>query len=246
MNHHTTIEKMKAMRLSGMAQTYHNALQNQLYEDYTADQYIALLVEQEWEHRYNRKMQNLIKTARFKAQAHVQNVDFTTRRGLDKNTFQRLASLDFMAKHQNIIMTGPTGTGKSYLAQAIGQQACIQLHKTRYYSTSRLMDDVAVARLQGTYHKLIEQIRKTRLLILDDFGLHPFDQHIRKALMDIIEDRYGQASIIIAAQIPVSAWHQLIGEGTIADAILDRITHNAHRIQLTGDSLRKNNTTTSN
>lgn len=240
MNQQQTIERMKNMRLLGMAQTHHTNVQDQLCQDYTTDQYIALLVDQEWEHRHNRKMNTLIKNARFRAQATIDNIDYTAHRGLDKNTFERLATLGFLLKNQNIIITGPTGIGKSYLAQAIGRKACIELHRTLYYSTARLIDDIHLARIQGTYHKLINNIQKAKLLILEDFGLLPFDQNGRQALMDIVEHKYDQSSLIITSQLPVKNWHQHIGEGTIADAILDRIIHSSHRIVLEGESMRKN------
>jgi DNA replication protein DnaC len=240
MNQQQTIERMKSMRLMGMAHTHYTNVHDQLCQDYTIDQYIALLVDQEWEHRHNRKMSTLLKNARFRATATIDNIDYTAHRGLDKNAFERLATLGFLAKNQNIIITGPTGIGKSYLAQAIGHKACIELHRTLYYSTARLIDDINLARIQGTYHKLINNIQKAKLLILEDFGLLPFDQNGRQALMDIVEHKYDQSSLIITSQIPVANWHQLIGEGTIADAILDRIIHTSHRIVLEGESLRKN------
>jgi DNA replication protein DnaC len=185
-------------------------------------------------------MNTLLKNARFRSQADIQDIDYSAQRGLDKNTFDRLASLDFLAKNQNIIITGPTGIGKSYLAQALGRKACFNLHRTLYYTTARLVDDIQMARIQGTYHKLINNIQKAKLLILEDFGLVPFDQNGRQALMDIVEHKYDQSSLIITSQVPVASWHQLIGEGTIADAVLDRIIHASHRINLNGDSLRKN------
>jgi len=240
MNQQQTIERMKNMRLLGMAHTHYTNVNDQLCQDYTIDQYIALLVDQEWEYRHNGKMNTLLKNARFRTQATIDNVDYTAHRGLDKNAFERLATLNFLAKNQNIIITGPTGIGKSYLAQAIGRKACVELHRTLYYSTARLIDDIHLARIQGTYHKLINNIQKAKLLILEDFGLLPFDQNGRQALMDIVEYKYQQSSLIVTSQIPVANWHQLIGEGTIADAILDRIIHTSHRIVLKGESLRKN------
>ncbi|GJM35592.1 MAG: putative insertion sequence ATP-binding protein y4pL [Saprospiraceae bacterium] len=240
MNQQQTIERMKNMRLLGMAHTHYTNVHDQLCQDYTIDQYITLLVDQEWEYRHNKKMSTLLKNARFRAPATIDNIDYTAHRGLDKNAFERLATLGFLAKNQNIIITGPTGIGKSYLAQAIGRKACIELHPTIYFSTARLIDDIQLARIQGTYHKLINNIQKAKLLILEDFGLLPFDQNGRQALMDIVEHKYDQSSLIITSQIPVANWHQLIGEGTIADAILDRIIHTSHRIVLHGESLRKN------
>lgn len=240
MNQQTTIEKMKSMRLLGMAQTYYDNQQSNLYTDYTIDQFIALMIDQEWDFRQNRKITNLHRSASFRSAADVKNIDYTSSRGLDKNTFERLASLRFIANKENIIITGPTGTGKSYLAQAIGHQACYHLHRTKYFSTARLMDEVKLAKVQGTYHKFIKSIERTELLILDDYGLSPFEQSSRQVMMDIVEHKYDQSSIIITSQIPVAQWHKLIGEGTIADAILDRLIHSSHRLNLKGESLRKN------
>ena len=159
---------------------------------------------------------------------------------MDRNTFERLALLDFIKKGENVILTGATGTGKSYLAQALGHFACTMQHKTMYYNFARFIDHVKLSKLEGTYIKFLSKIEKTDLLILDDFGLTAFDDPARNALMDIVELKYDKTSIIIAAQIPVKNWHETIGEGTIADAILDRMVHSSHRIELTGESMRKN------
>lgn len=239
MNNHATIEKMKQMRLEGMAQVHYAALHDNMYSGYTQDEYTALLVDQEWEVRQHRKIQNLLLRAGFKMQASIRDIDYTAHRNLDKNSLERLLSLDFIQQKQNIIITGPTGVGKSYLSQAIGNHACTMLHKTLYYNTARLMETFKIARLDGSYLKLLKRIKAASLLIMDDFGLAPFDSNSRQILLDLIEDRYNQTSTIIASQIPVSGWYELIGEGTIADAILDRIVNSSHRINLDGKSMRK-------
>jgi len=239
MNQQTTVEKMKQLRLFGMASAYHQSLQDHLYQDYTLDQFTALLVDHEWEERQNRRIKSLVKQASFRSQASSHDIDYTTSRNLDKNQFERLLGLNFLKQAENIIFTGPTGVGKSHLAQAIGIAACQMLYKVQYYNTARLMEEVKIAKLDGTYVKLLKRIQKMDLLILDDFGLNPFDQYARQALMDILEDRYGKASTIVVSQIPVAQWHGTIGEGTIADAILDRLVHASHRVSLEGESLRK-------
>ena len=239
MNSHATIEKMKLLRLHAMAQVHYSTIHEKMYADYSQDEYVGLLVDQEWERRQHRKIANMITRAAFKLQTSIRDIDYTAHRGLDKNAFERLLTLEFIKQQQNIIITGPTGVGKSYLAQAIGNHACTMLCKTIYYNTARLMELFRTARLDGSYLKLIKRIKRSPLLILDDFGLAPFDSNSRQVLMDLVEDRHDQTSTIITSQIPVNKWHDLIGEGTIADAILDRIVNSAHRITLTGKSLRK-------
>ena len=228
------------MRLSAMAETYYNSLESNMHKDYTLDQYIALLVDQEWEYRHNKRIKNLIASAGFRYPASIQDVDYSANRSLDKTNFERLALLDFIKRGENVIITGATGTGKSYLAQVLGHNACLMQYKTMYCNFSRLMDQIQLAKPEGTYLKLMNKIEKTKLLILDDFGLTTFDDQARNALMDIVEMKYDKFSLIIAAQIPVKCWHETIGEGTIADAILDRLVHSSHRLELTGESLRRN------
>lgn len=239
MNQQTTIERMKQMRLLGMATTYHQSLSEHLYQDHTKDQFTALLVDQEWEDRQNRKIKNLIRQANFRLSASAHDVDYTSSRKLDKNQFERLLGLQFLSSAENVIFTGPTGVGKSYLAQAIGTTACQMLYRVQYYNTARLMEHVKITKLDGTYIKLLKRLQKVPLLILDDFGLVSLDQHARQALMDILEDRYGKASTVVVSQIPIAQWHDVIGEGTIADAILDRLVYAAHQVALEGDSMRK-------
>ena len=235
-----TVEKMKQIRLFAMGELYHRSLQENLYKEYTTDQLIALLVDTEWEHRHNNKIKNLIRSAGISTMVSPHDIDYTANRGLEKNTFERLLSLQFITQKENLIITGPTGVGKSYLAQGIAHTACQQLIKTLYFKSTKLMEHIKMSKLEGTYIKLLKKLQKTSLLIIDDFGLHSFDDQTRTALMDIIEDRHEKNSTIITSQIPVSGWHQMIGEGTIADAILDRLVYASHRITLNGESLRKN------
>lgn len=240
MNTQSTLEKMKQMRLNGMTELYHRVLKDNLYRDYSQDEFIGLFIDTEWENRENIKIKNLVKNAGFKIQSNAFNIDYTSRRNLDKTVFERLLSLQFIKQAENIIITGPTGVGKSYLAQVIGQIACQQSMKSLYINAGKLTEKIKMTKLDGTYIKLLKRLQLPDLLIIDDFGLHPFDQNTRQALMDIIEDRYDRVSTIITSQIPVSNWHETIGEGTIADAILDRLVYSSHRIELGGESLRKN------
>lgn len=242
MNTQNTVEKLKSLRLSAMSELYHRSLHEKHFPQYTVDEFVALLVDTEWEARHNRKIANLVKNARFSLHASGNDIDYSSHRNLDKNIFQRLLGLAFMKQAENIIITGPTGVGKSYLAQAIGHQACIFAKKVLYYSWLTFGEQVKIAKLEGSYLKLLQRIQNADLLIIDDFGIHPFDNYTRQALMDIVEAKYNTSSAIITSQIPVSKWHELIGEGTIADAILDRLVHASHRIELNGESLRKKRT----
>jgi len=212
MNNQNTIEKMKHMRLGGMAQMHYTNINSNINLDYTIDQYVGMLVDQEWENRENNKIKKLIKTARFRYPATILDVDYTANRQLDKNTFQRLALLDFVRNRENVIITGATGTGKSYLAQALGHQACMMSMKTLYYNTSRLMDHLKIARLEGSYTKSLLVIEKADLLILDDFGLSAFDNQARQALMDIIESKYDHTSIIVSSRSPLPHGTNLLGK----------------------------------
>ncbi|MBU2951211.1 IS21-like element helper ATPase IstB [Tamlana agarivorans] len=241
MNNNQTIEKLKQMRLGAMAQLHMQHIQDNRIENITADQYLALLIDHQWEDRQNRKIERLLKQANFKQQASLADVNYNQNRNLDKNMFARLSTLNFITRKENIILTGASGVGKSYLAQALGHQACMMEYKTIYTNTARLFNKLKLSKVDGTYLKELGKLIKVDLLILDDFGLQSFDNHAREALMDIIDDRHHKASTIIASQIPVSAWYDIIGEGTIADAILDRIVNSSHRIDLKGESLRKGN-----
>jgi DNA replication protein DnaC len=239
MNNNQTVEKLKQMRLGAMADLHLQQLKDNRISSNTADEYLALLTDHQWEDRQNKKIQRLLKQAEFKQQASLADINYLQNRNLDKNMFERLATLDFITRKENIIITGSSGVGKSYLGQALGHQACMMQYKTIYSNTARLLKKLKLSKVDGTYLKELNKLLKADLLILDDFGLQSFDNHAREALMDIIDDRHNKTSTVISSQIPVSAWYDVIGEGTIADAILDHIVNSSHRIDLNGESLRK-------
>lgn len=239
MNNNQTIEKLKKMRLGAMADLHRQYMTNNQHTESSPDEYLALLTEHEWENRQNRKIQRLVKQASFRQQASIADIDYSHQRNLDKNMFIRISTMDFLERHENIIITGPSGVGKSYLSQALGHQACISEKKTLYNTTARLFTKLKLSKVDGTYLRELKKLNKTELLILDDFGLQAFDNFARETLLDIIDERMNKASTIVSSQIPVSAWYDVIGEGTIADAILDRLVNSSHRIDLKGDSMRK-------
>jgi len=239
MDNNQTIEKLRGMRLQAMAEMHIQHVKNNQFNSLTPDEYLSLLTDHEWEDRQTKKIRRLILSAGFRQKADIVDVSYTENRNLDKNMFARLSTLDFMARHENIIMTGASGVGKSFLAQALGHQACMLGKRVIYSNTARLFTRLKLAKVDGTYLKELNRLGKTELLILDDFGLQAFDNHARETLMDIIDDRFGKNSTIVSSQIPVSAWYDIIGEGTIADAILDRLVNSSHRIDLKGESLRK-------
>lgn len=236
-----TLEKMRQLRLFGMHDAFKTNLESSIKETLTQDQFIALLINSEWDDRKNRNIERALKTANFRYRASMEQIDYSVERGLDKNQFHRLANLDFIKEHKDLFITGSTGTGKSYLSTALGYQACQMGYRVFYVSTSKLMGQLKLAKAKGTILADLKRIERQDLLILDDFGLQPFDSQSRENLLDIIEDRHGKRSTIITSQIPVNQWYDIIGEKTIADAVLDRIVHQSLRIELCGESLRKKN-----
>jgi len=239
MNNNQTVEKLRKMRINAMADLHQQNVRNNQLDNTTADEYIGLLTDHEWEDRQHKKINRLQKQARFKEKSSIADISYTENRNLDKNMFERLATLDFMKKAENIIVTGPSGVGKSFIAQALGNQACLTGYKVLYTNTARYFTKLKLAKIDGTYMKELQKLLKVDLVILDDFGLQAFDNHAREALIDIVDDRHKNKSTIVSSQIPVSAWYDIIGEGTIADAILDRLVNSSHRIDLKGESLRK-------
>lgn len=235
-----SLETMKQLKFFGMANAFKSILESNK-DNLTTDEVIALLIESEWDYRQNRNINRRITDAKFRYKANVENIDFSVNRNLDRNIIMRYSGCSFIDKHEDILITGCTGIGKSYIASAIGQQACILNYRVLYVNTGKLFTHLKLAKADGSYHKEINKIERQQLLILDDFGMTPFDSQSRAALMEIIEDRNEKASTIITSQLPVKQWYDIIGDKTIADAILDRIVHASHRIELKGESLRKKN-----
>jgi DNA replication protein DnaC len=235
-----TVEKMTHMRLYGMQVAFETYVTLPPPVTFTNDEMVQYLVQSEWDDRKHRSVERNIKTARFRYVAHKEDLDYAPERGLDKNQIDRLFSGDFIKKRQDVFITGSTGTGKSYLASAIGYQACLLGFKVFYANTAKLMSAMKMAKAEGTHLRELARIEKQDLLILDDFGIQAFDAAGRAMLMDIIEDRHGKRATIIASQVPVKNWYDVIGEQTLADAILDRLVHQSVRVVLSGESLRKN------
>ncbi len=232
------VSKMKQMKLLGMAKAFHQTVESGKNETFTPDEMITHLIESEWDERYNRKLERTLQAARFRYKASVEEIGFEEGR-VNKNQVVRLADCEFIKRNENIIITGSTGIGKSFLASALGHQACSLGYRVLYQHSTKLFGRMKIAKADGTYLKELAKMEKQHLLLIDDFGLQPLDALSRSTLMEIIEDRHGKASTIITSQAPISKWHEIIGEQTIADAILDRIVHDAHRIEMKGESLRK-------
>ena len=233
-----SLEKMRQMRLLGMGRAFALTMESGKNEKFTADEMVSHLIESEWDERFNRKLERNVKNARFRYRASVEEISFDGSRA-NKNQILRLANCDFIQRKENIIITGSTGIGKSFLASAFGHQACTLGFRVLYQHSSKLFARMKIAKADGTYLKELAKIEKQHLLLIDDFGIQPLDAASRHVLMEIIEDRHGRTSTVITSQIPVSKWHEIIGEQTIADAILDRIVHDAHRLELKGESMRK-------
>lgn len=234
-----TLEKMRKMKFFGMHRAFKTSLESDRQETYTPDEIITQLVDAEWDDRQNRSVERHVKNARFRYKAALEELLYNSDRNMDKNQIMRFAQCSFIDKHENILITGSTGIGKSYLASAIGHHACSMGYRVLYYNAPKLFAKLKMAKADGSYMREVAKMERQHLLILDDFGIQPLDGQNRAALMEIIEDRHGKASIIITSQVPVSKWHEIIGEKTVADAILDRILHDAHRLELKGESLRK-------
>ncbi|RYD54205.1 MAG: ATP-binding protein [Sphingobacteriales bacterium] len=239
MNTNQTLEQLKQLKLQGMSQCYEAILDMALHEQPEAHALIGMLAEAEASQRVLHRTQLYTKLAKLRYSTHLEQINCTPGRGITKEQLMLLADGSYIERSENILITGATGCGKSYLACALGKQACMKGYRALYYSMNRLIEQLSLARLDGTYIKWLNQIARVPLLILDDFGLQPVTHEVKIALLQILEDRYGKGATIVTAQLPVANWYEYLNEPTIADAICDRLTAKAHRIKLEGSSLRK-------
>ncbi|RVH86169.1 AAA family ATPase [Sinorhizobium medicae] len=235
-----TLDQMQALGLAGMAAAWRQLAEQNNANELSRDEWLGLMLDREIALRADKRVRNRLASAKLRfPEASIEDIDFAAPRGLDRRNTMALALGEWLKAHENLIVTGQTGTGKSWLACAFGRQAARLDHSVLYLRVPRLFEDLALARLDGRYPRLIDKLTRVQLLILDDFGTHSLTDQQRFHLFEIVEERYRRKSTLITAQVPVARWHDLIADPTVADAILDRIVHNAHRITLQGDSMRK-------
>ena len=234
-----TIERLHQLRLTGMAQAFGAQLHDTSYHNLSFEERFGLLVEQEWLYRQNKRLARLLRQAQLRLPACLEDIDYVTPRGLDRGLMKSLGTCQWIREHLNILISGPTGVGKTFLACAFANAACRQGFSARYYRVSRLLQELSLARGDGSYPRLLSQLAKIELLVLDDWGLAPFTETSGRDLLEVIDDRWQVRSTIVASQLPLEHWHSLFPDPTVADAVLDRLVHNAHKINLKGESLRK-------
>ena len=235
-----TLTQLRQLKLSGMAKALlSQEEQPGTYQDLPFEQRLQLLTDSEQLERTQRKQQRLLKAAKLKLAANPQDIDYQHPRGLKQSTMASLLQLDWLIKHQNLLVTGPCGSGKTYIVCALAHAACMKGYTVKYYRLSRLLLELTQTKADGSYHKALQSLSRLDLLILDDWGLEALKAAHRNDLMEIMDDRHGASSTVIISQLPTDQWYQSIGDNTLADAILDRLMHNAHRIKLKGESMRK-------
>jgi len=234
-----TLDKLYDMKLTAMAEAFSEQMGHPDLGDLSFEDRFAMLVDRQWSFKEDRRMTRLLRTAKLRDSACIENVDFRTPRALDKSLVVRLADSDWIKKTQNAIILGPTGVGKTYLACAIANSACRNGSTALYKRAPRMYQEIAISRADGSYPKLMNKLSKIKVLIIDDFCIAPMSDPERRDLLEVLEDRQSICSTIIATQVPIENWIEHIGDPTLADAILDRLVHNAHKINLEGDSMRK-------
>ncbi|OPY75592.1 MAG: transposase [Syntrophorhabdus sp. PtaU1.Bin050] len=233
-----TFEKLSTMKLFGMMEALRDQMGRPM-EDLSFEDRLGMLVDAQWLWKENKRMKRLLKNAKLKLPASMEDIDYRTPRGLDKSVLLNLGTCEWVRRHQNVIVVGPTGTGKTFLACALAHKACREGLSAFYIRTPKLYSALAVARADGSYSKTLARLARVSVLILDDLALAALTDPERRDLLEVVEDRNGTASTIVTSQLPVENWHEMIGDPTIADALLDRLVHNAHRIALKGESMRK-------
>lgn len=237
---HPTAEKLKTLKLYGMAKSLEEqGINRRDYDDLSFEERLGLLIDREVTEQENRRLVSRLKSAHLRQQASMEDIDYRQKRGLDKSLIRSLAGCLWIKERLNILLTGPCGAGKSFIACALGHKACLEGYKVIYYRATRLFESLSVAKGDGRYQSIMKSIAKTDLLILDDWGLSVLTNQDRTNMLEIIEDRHDVHSTIVTSQLPIDHWHEVIGNPTLADAILDRLIHNAHKIQLKGGSMRK-------
>jgi DNA replication protein DnaC len=236
---HPTLDRLHALQLRGMARAFEEQMQMPECAELSFTERLGLLVDREAADRESRRLARRLKEAKLRQEAAIEDLDFRIPRGLDKRLVLSLANCGWIDQHLNVLITGPTGIGKSYLACALAHKACRDGYTVLYHRLPRLLGELALARGDGRYPQLLARLGKARLLVLDDWGLEPLTDIHRRDLLEILEDRYDRRSTLVTSQLQVKHWHDALGDPTLADAILDRLVHNAHRIELDGESIRK-------
>lgn len=234
-----TVEQLSSMRLAGMLEAFEEQMTSTRYGKLSFEERFSMVVEKEWEFREERALKRRLKKSRIKQQACVEDIDYRHARGLDRSLMRSLASCRFVKDGQNVIITGPTGVGKSYIACALAHQACLKGYRSFYIRAPRLTEELLLSHADGSHLKFLDRLARFELMVIDDWGIAPLKDRERHDLLEVIEDRAQDRSTIVTSQYPASSWHHFIGDPTIAEAIMDRLIHNAHRLELKGGSMRK-------
>ncbi|MAV29742.1 MAG: AAA family ATPase [Cycloclasticus sp.] len=236
---HPTLDKLQDLKFTGMAAALADQMAMPDIEELAFEERLGLLVDREITERENRRLTNRLRRARLRHNAALEDIDYRSARGLDKGLIQSLAACQWVKEHLNVLITGPTGVGKTWLACALAHKACREGHTAQYIRLTRLLRELMIAKGDGRYPKLLANLAKIEVLILDDWGLMKLNAENRRDLLEVLEDRHGSRSTVATSQLPIEEWHAVIGDPTLADAILDRLVHNAYKINLKGESMRK-------